>query len=219
MTAPLFPARLFGFGEKNFDIERQTLRGGVAISGEQDIVAADGGGRVFVEYSGGNLVDRAANLAWRALQTILDGGATPAIVPLCDARHSAALGTVAETPHSDGASFSDASLYVQGGGATATGAAPLRATSLALTLDPGVTIVGGEWFSVEHAGKGWRAYRVATIAGGVATFRPPLREAVTAGQAIEFAFPRCLMVQDGESGSPLTYGRLGSAAIRFIEAP
>lgn len=219
MTTPVFPTGLFAFSVKSPDIEGATLSGGTALSGETDRIAADGGGRVVVEFSGGALVDRAQLLAWSALKSQIGDEVTLAVVPFCQIRLTP-YGGGHSVPHSDGTPFSDGSLY-HGGGPTAVAvdAAPLRAVSLRLAVTASQPLIGGEWFSVEHPTKGWRAYRIGSIDGDVVTFRPPLREAVDAGQHIELASPRCLMRQDGPTKTPTYISRQAEAAIRFVEAP
>lgn len=220
MAYPVFPTGLFGFNGREYGIEGQTLRGPTSLSGEQDVSSTDGGGRVFAELSGGALLDREKVLAWRALLTGLEDGVTPHIVYLCDKRHSP-YGGEHLVPHSDGTPLSDGSLY-SGGGPTAeiVADAPLRAVSLVLAVTSLRPLIGGEWFSIEHPAKGWRAYTVKSVADdGTVTFRPPLREAVTAGDAVELSQPRCLMIQEGKASRRLDYGRLTEAAIRFVEAP
>lgn len=224
MPPPIFPTRLFGFSSKEMDIERQTLKGGTALSGEQDVTSTDGGGRVFAEFSGGGLVDRPTILAWRAILTALEEGVTRVVVMFCEARFTP-YGGGHSVPHSDGSPFDDETLY-SGGGPTAEADAPaaLRAVSLRINTTFARPLIGGEWFAIEHPTKGWRAYRIMGITdqtddAATVTFRPPLREAVTAGEAIEFRAPRCLMVQDGRASTKTDYARYTEAAIRFVEAP
>lgn len=215
----VFPTGRFAFGSKEVNIERQTLKGGTSLSGEQDVVSADGGGRVFAEFGSGQLVDREQVLAWRALLTILEEGVTRIIVPFCDIRHTP-YGVPHRVPHSDQTPFDDDSLYDGGKpDAHSLGGADLRATTLSVALTAARPLLGGEWFSIEHATKGWRAYRVATVDGNTITFRPPLREAISANTVLEFGEPRCLMVQDAQASAKIDYGRYGEAAIRFVEAP
>lgn len=218
--ADVFPTRLFGFVDKEVDIERQTITGGTSLAGEQDKTSADGGGRVFAEFSNGSLVDRAQNMAWRAVVTLLEEGVTVMDVPFCQARFTPYGPGLSGVPHSDGTPFSDGSLYEAAGGfASIAGPAILRDIVLELDLALPQPLVGGEWFSINHPNKGWRAYRVMRISGATVEFRPPLREAVTAGEIVDFMDPRCRMVADGRPGTAVQYGRLGSAAIRFVEAP
>lgn len=146
-------------------------------------------------------------------------GVTRVVVLFCEARFTP-TGNRHSVPHSDKTPFDDETLY-QGGGpaASVAEAAPLRAVSLRLNTAFAQPLIGGEWFSIEHPAKGWRAYRIATIEGQTVTFRPPLRQAVNAGDAVEFGAPRCLMVQDGRSSTRTENGRYSEAAIRFVEAP
>lgn len=218
--ADTFPTGQFGFMAQEIDIERAVLEGGEAIAGGTDKISTDGGGRVFADFGDGALVDRDKVLAWRALLAILEEGVTPMVVPFCDKRHQP-YGGEHHVTYGDGTTHSDGTLLAGGGPvAEATADAALRATSLEFTGAFAQPLIGGEWFSIEHPTKGWRAYRVRTVDAdaGVLTFRPPLREAVTAGQAIDFANPRCLMVQDGRASSALANRRQTNAAIRFVEA-
>ena len=222
--APVFPTSRFGFLEQEVDLERQTLRGATALSGEQDIVSADGGGRVFAEFAGGSLIDRPVVLAWRAILAILEEGVTRVIVPFCDKRNTP-YGNEHLVPHSDGTPFSDGTLYAGGGPVASTSAdMALRATEATLGISFARSLIGGEWFGIEHPNKGWRAYKVREVfeqTGSTArvAFIPPLREAVPAGTPADFANPRCLMVQDGRASTRTQQHRYTDAAIRFIEAP
>lgn len=218
--ADTFPTGRFGFLQQEIDIERATLEGGEAIAGGTDRISTDGGGRVFAEFADGGLVDRDTVLAWRALLGILEEGVTPMVVPFCDRRHQP-YGGEHRVTYGDGTRHSDGTPLVGGGPVAETTAdAALRATSLAFTGLFAQPLIGGEWFSIEHPTKGWRAYKVRTVDAdaGTLTFRPPLREAVEAGTPIDFANPRCLMVQDGRASSLLSSRRQTTAAIRFVEA-
>jgi hypothetical protein len=220
----VFPTARFGFLEQEVDIERQTLKGGTSLSGDQDMVSTDGGGRVFAEFAAGGLVDRDVILAWRALLGVLEEGVTQVVVPFCDIRHTP-YGSGHAVPHSDGTPFSDESLYIGGGPvAVNTSTTPLRFASLVIVGAFARPLIGGEWFTIDHPTKGPRAYKVRTIeplpdGAMLVRFGPTLREAVAAGEAVDFANPRCLMVQDGRTSSRLQNRRYTDAAIRFIEAP
>ncbi len=224
--ALVFPTSRFGFLEQEVDVERQTLKGGTALSGEQDTISTDGGGRVFAEFAAGSLVDRDVVLAWRALLGVLEEGVTRVVVPFCDRRHTP-YGGEHRVPHSDDTPFSDGTLYV-GGGPVGFANAPyaLRATRMQVVLNSVRPLIGGEWFTIVHPNKGERAYKVRGIVEtnpdqrtAVVDFVPPLREAVLTGDTVDFHDPRCLMVQDGRASSRLQSRRYTEAAIRFIEAP
>lgn len=215
-----FPTALFGFKTQDVGIERQTLQGGTALSGGLDVIAVDGGGRVYAEFDNGELIDRDRVLAWRALLAILEEGVTAAVVPFCDPRHQP-FGGEHRVTYGDGSVHSDGTPF-SGGGPFAETTAPLelRATSLAFNGAFSQPLLGGEWFTIIHEGKGERAYRVRTVdaESGTITFRPPLREAVPAGTELDFANPRCLMVQDGKASASIENRRYTKAAIRFVES-
>lgn len=219
--ADVFPTARFGFKSQDVNIERQTLSGGTALSGETDVVSTDGGGRVYAEFGDGDLIDRDKVLAWRALLTILEEGVTEMVVPFCDIRHQPYGGEHTAT-YGDGAVHSDGTPFAGGGPfGEATAAAALRATSLQFNGAFAQPLIGGEWFTIVHPAKGPRAYRVRTVSGSAITFRPPLRESVAAGQELDFANPRCLMIQDPEGGKPsskISNRRHTVAEIRFVEA-
>lgn len=215
---PTFPTALFAFDDQEVDIERRRLTGGTALSGEEDEIQIDGGGRIFADFANGPLLEREHNLAWRAIKTLADEGAV-FIVPFCDKLHQP-YGNEHLVPHSDNAEFADDTDY-SGGSAIATITAPaaLRATVITITGAFSQPLIGGEWFSIDHPAKGWRAYRIASIDGSSISFRPPLREAVQAGDEADFSEPRCLMKQQGQASARMEIGRYGEAAIRFVEAP
>lgn len=216
--ADTFPTGLFGFLDQEVDIERQTLSGGTSIAGDTDRVSADGGGRVFAEFGRGELIDREKVLAWRAILGALEEGVTPMVVPFCDLRHQPYGGEHTVT-YGDGTVHSDGTPFAGGGPfAEVTSAAALRGTSVPINGAFSQPLVGGEWFTVIHPNKGPRAYKVRKIEGDAISFRPPLREAIPAGTELDFANPRCLMVQDGRAAAALTNRRQTTAAVRFVEA-
>lgn len=217
-----FPTALFGFKSQDIDIERQILSGGTSLSNDTDVVATDGGGRLYAEFGDGDLIDRDKVLAWRATLTNLEGGAASVVVPFCDVRHQP-YGGGHLVPYGDGSVHDDGTLFSGGGPyAVATVAAPLRAASVTFSGVFSRPLLGGEWFTIDHPVKGPRAYRVRSIDGSTLSFRPTLREAIDASTPLDFSNPRCLMRQDPEArsaGSAITNRRHSVASIRFIEAP
>lgn len=219
----VFPTCLFAPDGQEADIERRVTTGGAALSGDEDIVATDGGGRVFYEISDPFLDDVPTALAWRAISAYLDDGARAIIVPLCDARHQPNY-DLATVPHSDGSPFSDESEYVTSGSQAAIIlAAPLRSTTIRINKATlGRSLLGGEWLSINHPAWRWRAYRVAEILEqtdneALLSIRPPLREAVAIGEAVDFNDPRCVMRLDGSMRSPMSGGFASGAPVRFVE--
>jgi hypothetical protein len=103
----------------------------------------------------------------------------------------------------------------------AAASAALRATRLAISIQQGSPLRGGERFSINHPTAGWRLYQVGAVNAGVATLRPPLREAVDPGTWLEFDLPRCLMKLSDPNGMAVTMTllRFASPNADFIEYP
>lgn len=215
----IFHPGTFGFTRQDVRVETAVTSGGRALSGFEDTMAPDGGGYVIAEYSDGTMIDARVNKAWRALTTGLDGGAASIVVRLCDTRHQPRK--TGSVPHSDDTPFSDEAEYAGvGTTAAAVGAAVLRATSLTASFIGGEALEGGEWFSIAHALWGERAYNIMSVIPNGDNFdiefRPPLREAIAAGTALNFDDPRCTM-RGRAGGNPLQGGRIGTAAVLFVE--
>ena len=204
--------------------------GGASIAGIVQAVRVDGGGYWGAELREISLQRADQIRAWRAWEVLLDGGAQPVVLEMCDPRQrpDVIIGGVAakahKVKHSDGTPFSDGKGYASVPiDALTAASATLRATTLDLTI-PNVSLRGGEHFSIEHATKSHRLYRVRTVedlGGGVQriTFRPPLREATPSGTRVEFNNPRCVMrVIDGDQ-MPLEIEefRRATANVIFIE--
>ena len=83
----IFPTHLFCFENQEADLERRILTGGASLSGQEDVVATDGGGRFFAEFAEAYLDERNIALAWRSVAATLQDGAVPVIVPIGDIRH------------------------------------------------------------------------------------------------------------------------------------
>lgn len=218
----VFPTRLFSFEGHEADIDRRTISGGTAISGSEDVIVTDGGGRVFAEFSTAYLDDPTVAKAWRAISALLDGGATAIIVPFGDFRHQPTLGAI-ETTHSDGTPFDDASFYWQSDTkVTLAASADLRATTLKLDItELPSALVGGEWLTIVHTTYRERAYRIAEIVeqdkvSATVKIRPPLREATASGVEVDLQNARCVMRLDGEMRSPTSFG-FADGSVRFVE--
>jgi len=206
------------FQFKTTDIRRvgNVLDGGTALDGTSDQTETDGGGYLQADFTNGFTRDKAGGNAWRAIND-MDAG-EPIIVLLCAERLFQPVGGLRKVPHSDATPFSDDTLYASGGADYETAApAALRATTLQITGASELPLIGGELFSILHPNWGWRAYRIRSVEGGTITFRPPLREAVAAGTALEFDTPRCQMRRVGAASNQTSNGRFTSCAISFAE--
>lgn len=206
----------FGFNKTNIRRVGHVIDGGTSISGITDQTEADGGGYLQADFSEGMARDKAAGNSWRVISDADAGDAF--IVLLCAERRFQPVGAIATVAHSDDTTFDDDTLYTSGDADYSTTAdAALRATTLAITGISGSPLIGGELFSIEHANWGWRAYRVRSVDGDTITFRPPLREAVPTGTALEFDTPRCQMQITGSVDNPTENGRFTSCAVSFVE--
>ncbi|HQS96679.1 MAG: hypothetical protein B7Y36_18735 [Novosphingobium sp. 28-62-57] len=216
----VFPTYAFSFSDMEADIERQVLTGGTALSGSEDVIAIDGGGRVFAQFGDPYLDEPEMALAWKACGDALQGGALPVIVPLGDLRHQfnrdiripLSLPWWTEAEYATGAS-----------GAALSANAALRATTLLLALDflPG-PLRAGMWLSINHVALRHRAYRIKDVVSQTSTaaeieLSHPLREATLSGVAVELHDPRCVMRLDGEMRSPSNMGYATGSPIRFVE--
>lgn len=112
--------------------------------------------------------------------------------------------------HSDGSTFSDGAGYSQATvwGETRASASVGAGVISMRVYDASRPLRWSDWFSINHATKGWRAYRYwevqsisaegsAFVSGATRTYRdytlaisPALREAVASGVRVEFARPR-----------------------------
>lgn len=218
----IFPVHLFNPKEVNARIERRVISGGVALNGEEDVVATDGGGRWRIDFSGIDLRTPSQQRAWSAWQSYLASGAVECLVPLLSLV-TAPRPYLGKTPARPPQLAYDDELfptsvaysapYIEA--ATAASAA-LRATSLEIAVTKGGTIKGGETFSI-----GSRAYSIVrSAAPDTFNIDPPLREAVDGGAAVNFDWPlaKCVAAPGEDFAGPVLRGRFGSKAITFLES-
>jgi hypothetical protein len=179
----------------------RAVTGGTSLSGISQSGVANGGGYWQSDWTGIWLGSPDSILCLRAWSAELDGGGTQFVLPVFDLgqapRPSIGLGWAlpgSPAPSSD--------FFAQEPGfglpliiASIVGAFPRRATTIKGTISVGRSLKGGERFSIQHPTMGWRMYaigRVVSVDGGGQTFniRPPLREALAGGEAMEFDVPR-----------------------------
>lgn len=239
---PEFPRALLREQSHSWNLAGIATSGGNTAASVSTMIRSDGGGfwtctMSSVSLSGRNgTADRGRNrqkfatLLWRSIQQICDGGVNPIVVPRNDALFVPWPEGVARTiniPHSDGASFSDGSFYYQPVIDISVSAdAALRATSLKIDINYADDLVGGEAFSIPHTSAGWRMYVIKTVmmtsdTEATITFNPPLRDAVSVGDALEFDRPRCTMrlVQPSSMNLTVQPWSFNTANADFVEAP
>lgn len=216
----VFPTYTFGFSDMEADIERRIITGGTALSGQEDVVGADGGGRVFAQYSDPYLDEPEMALAWKACASVLKGGVVPVIVPLGDLRHQ--FGRDLRIPKSL-PWWTEAEYLTGDSGVSLSADAVLRATTLNLAIEflP-APLRAGMWLSIDHVLMRHRAYMIDEVVSQSGTaaeikISHPLREATLSGVAVEFHDPRCVMRLEGEMRSPSNMGFATGSAIRFVE--
>lgn len=227
-------------GRAVFDVIGAGVESPRSLSGVATAINFTGGGLVAVEYNNcmpGNMTPAGLKYVSR-LAAMLNSGVTKVHVPLL---------TDFLTPSSDGyqigdgltatGSFSDSTTFSDGTGlayytvtAEIYAAAALNAGSVQITLFVGDALYGGEWFSLNHANKDKRAYRIkevtATGTDGLGntvytcSISPPLREAVSAGMDANFVRPICTMRLAPGTTIPfnLEPAWLGTFDLKFIEA-
>lgn len=230
----LWPFRLLPPLSARWYRQGATQLGPVSIDGaQQQASRTDGGGlwRLDCTFSANT---RARILALRAWHEYLDAGTVEFLMPVLDL-HFAPRNTVAGVPQKPGSPTPATDCFSESGSygspmmvASVVEDAALRATSLAISMTQGASPEAGQIFSINHASVGWRKYniqRIADSAGDAFTLaiRPPLREAVSADDAIEFDMPRCVMRLHPESANALSLpvemlNGGGTVSASFIES-
>jgi hypothetical protein len=236
----LFPRRLLREKSHSWNLVGVAVTPGQTAQSVAPIIRSDGGGfwslsMSDVSLSGGGALrgkdrQKITTLLWRAIRQVCDGGVNAIVVPRNDALFRpwpVGLAQAASiVTHDDDTLFDDAAGYFQSViDISCVGGATLRATSMVLALNYCGTLQGGEAFSIEHPTMGWRMYEIATVtpidaAHVTVTFMPPLREAVSDGDQLEFDRPCCTMRLGKPSSMDLSIApwTFNSASADFVEA-
>ena len=151
----------------------------------------------------------------RVLEGLMNGGASPVIVPALEAAFAPWAGGVIP-----------ANPYAGGAISIATSAdAALRSSGIFAHVTTGAALVGGERFSITHATLGKRFYTV--VAAGAPSsgtqllaISPPLREATLSGAAMDFETPGCVMrlMNPEETFDSLNQTRTANVTLQFQES-
>ena len=222
---PNFPVRLFAPPSLSARITGGAINGGTSASGEADLAAFDAGGSWVMEFGEAPLWDRGKVLAWRSFVSAADNGAMPVVVPLWDrafqpftASVYAGASTLGKVVWRDTAAWE--SVEIQ---AVAAADAERHARAIDFTFAGGLTLEGGEHFSIYGPRFGWRLYRLirkTAEADGVQSWeiRPPLREWLGAGTGLDFDSPRCTMRAEGDLSEIVELLRFGRGTATFVES-
>jgi hypothetical protein len=200
------------------------LSGGVAIDGNETVIAADGGGIWDITYSGIQLRTAQQARVWDAWIGYLAGGAVKCRVPLvtlATAPRGYTGRTVGRVPNLfiDNEEWPEQMRYSSRLiVANVAADAALRATTLSIVVTTGAQPKGGEKLSI-----GNHAYKlIRPLGGGSFQIEPPLREAVTTGQEAVFDWPmvECRMRVGDDPITALIGGKVsdGTIEINFVEA-
>lgn len=209
MTTPVWPVCLLTPRDISASPSgTAAIFGGRTLSGAARAAQWSAGGLWRVAYESIYVSTREQVLAAQALDAILDGGATPIIIPRMPGRQSPDAPGVA-VPHSDGTFFDDGTGYVgEGDEAQAHASALMGATTIVIRRPvEAPMLIGGEDFSVmvpesENLIAGPRLHRIARIlnialVGDFRVYtieiRTPLRGDLAADAAVNFRNPACLM--------------------------
>lgn len=172
-----------------------------SLGGVPQTVHLMGGPMWRLSLSGVFLRDREAVLAGRALQGLLAEGVRPLIIGPCDCSLAPFVdGQVfAQPTETAGSPFDDVTGESNPIIATFAADAALRATTVTFNMSGAFRpLVGGEHFSPTHSTWGRRMHKVIEVTGGTSSapecrIRPPLRQAVTAGESVDFNRPSLVM--------------------------
>jgi hypothetical protein len=186
------------------------VTGGQPISGPPDTAETSGGGWWRCDMTIKRLSTPREIRQWRAFLGRLGNGTTPIIMPvvdICQPWPNGYTGALPGVPHSDGAPFSDGSLYQTRSIAyELVDDVPLRAQQLRLRRKTGGILMGGEYLTISGPLYGPRLCcisQVVAVAGDVFTVDvsgfPLPREDYAAGTDADLETPRCMMKADVES--------------------
>lgn len=211
--------------ELSLGLGSQSFSGGRNVLGIAQSVNYDAGGVWKITYGRIEIFHPAQHRAWIAASVRMNGGVMPMNILVPVGYVNPFPTTPQEFTEVDGTPIIVAEM---GDGAG------LYASSIFIRVITGATLEAGDLFSINHATVGWRLYSVMNVNNSTDSpttdedailysvdIRPPLREAVSQGDALEFDWPRCAMkLPDGESmvWSPAGWWR-ARPTVNFIEFP
>lgn len=231
MTTPIFwPRTSLTPRHISVDIASRSLRTPSSLSGYTQVVSSDAG-IWTVRYDEipvyqGNGSEQA--LCFQAISGLAEGMLNPLLVhvytrgrrPLPAGVTDDMIDFDAGVTFDTGATFDDATTFYGYFVDCVVGAsAAVRATTITITKRLCGTIEPGHRFSI-----GYRLYQVRTVTSqdddtAVVTIRPPLREAISVDQVVEFDNPvvQVRLASDAEMNLPLQFNKWSFPTVNFIE--
>jgi hypothetical protein len=174
-----FPEFLMRDRRLTWELTAPAMSGGRTLSGVAPAARLDGGGLWMCTMQDVQVSSSDHVRTWRALASILDGGATPVVLTVRDKRFAPWPGSQTDqysSENSDGSTCSDGSPYVNDViDAEIFAAAGVRDTQLIVNMNNGAALSGGEYFSIEHDTFSHRLYSVGALAK-LDTYTPKMSE-------------------------------------------
>lgn len=223
---PVFPAHLLNPSSVKLGLTSKVVLSPASLSGVTQALRIDGGGLWQITMSGITLHTDDKVRIWNAWESYLAGGAQRVTVPVLQNRFAprglqggrkAKFGGIVSTGDRY---FPDSVSYATPLISARAAAAGLRATSIAITIDRGSDLRGGETFSIAHPVMGNRTYRVVRrLSSGSFQIDPPLRAAIGADTPLNFDWPLLdAIVVPGSDLSPDLFNGTAGVSISFQEA-
>lgn len=203
--------------------------GGRSLGGKERVIRTDKG-YWSITLDSIPVHSAAQRRVWNVIRTMLSGRSGLCAVPVWSfdtAPYAEGEGEWGQygpllTTHSDGATFSDGSKYVQGrihielGGV----AAEIGDTSVRLSIVHGAADLAGVRFSYNHAL--YETGQPTSVSGSVWTVPvfPAIRSEIPAGARLEFDEPTCLVRLANDRGMDIDFNidRFSHASVDFVEA-
>lgn len=207
-----------------------SVTGGAAMVGPGQFADWSAGGWWCADYDLGALTKPLTMKLYRAILMRISSGATEIIVPIVDDPQLPWGPDGRQDPptssHSDGAPFSDDSLYVQTTiNYVLTEPLEERATSATIRRLGGGELTGGEYFTLIHPTARDRAYLIEGLERDGDDYRidfgPPAREHAFVNDLADFEKPRTVMRLIPEAGGAWpTIERpfKASPSLKFVES-
>lgn len=220
----MWPTKLLAPAEARTNLVPFTRSGGTSLGGVTPKTRTDLG-HWEIDLVDIPVLTTAQRRAWKAIRSILSGGSGLVIVPAWSIDTAPYASGDFEppglVPHSDGASFSDGTLYSQNAiSIISEDNVPIGATVMRVRIINGATDIAGTSFSYKHA-----LYEIGNIEGGNDVLKrvritPSVRQVIPAGADLNFDMPTCIchLADDRGMDGGITADHFENRTASFIEA-
>lgn len=217
----VFPLCAFG-ATATFHYAERNTDGGITLDGGGQVIGS-ASGRWLARVVNVRVHNRATHKLIRALDATLQGRLNPILVQY-RAYQRQPFPPEQPTPYpvilnASGAAFSNGSpgYYKPVILAKAAAGADLSAATVSIAMQYGGDLEAGQYFS--HKGHLYQIRRIETVSGATTTVkvRPVLREAIAAGDTLDFDRPACAMRLVDDNAMRLDGDRHSILALDFEE--